>query len=169
MEEFRFEDLEPIAIPVTIGKKAYILREATGDDACKWRKYLFRSTKMEGGKPIMSMDTLADSEPLLLSYCMHEEYADKNGETKERKVDLQVIRAYAPSVLRVAVLACIGVESARPLRPLSYADRFRHPSCQCKASIKGQDARSEDRIRNRWTIKVGAEYPNESDKSGSTG
>jgi hypothetical protein len=100
MEEFRFEDLEPIAIPVTIGKKAYILREATGDDACKWRKYLFRSTKMEGGKPIMSMDTLADSEPLLLSYCMHEEYADKNGETKERKVDLQVIRAWPNRVIR---------------------------------------------------------------------
>lgn len=100
MEEFNFEDLEPIAIRVPIGKKSYILREATGDDACKWRKYLFRSTKMEGGKPIMSMETLADSEPLLLSYCMHEEYTDKDGQTKERKVDLAVIRAWPNRVIR---------------------------------------------------------------------
>lgn len=100
MDEFRFEDLEPISIPVTIGKNIYTLREASSDDACKWRKHLFRSSKMEGGKPVMSLDSISDSEPLLLSYCMYESYTDKFGTAKERKVDLQVVRSWPNRIVR---------------------------------------------------------------------
>ncbi len=100
MDEFRFEDLEPIAIPVTVRGKSYTLREASSDDACKWRKHLFRAARMEGGKPVMSLDSLSDSEPLLLSYCVWETVPDKNGTLGEKRVDLSTIRSWPNRYVR---------------------------------------------------------------------
>ena len=74
MEELNF-DLAPIEIPVTILKKKFILREASGDAACKYRNLQLRSTKMTGssdnkGLQITSIDGIADAEPLLVSMCL---------------------------------------------------------------------------------------------------
>lgn len=67
-------DITLIEIPVTLTerkeKKNYILREATGEAACKWQNKVFSSTKIgPDGKP-SSIGNVADIEPYLLSMCL---------------------------------------------------------------------------------------------------
>jgi len=64
-----FADLDLIEIPVEIGDKRYILREANGVVACKYRNAILACAKMEGGKAA-GFEGLADVEVLLVSLCL---------------------------------------------------------------------------------------------------
>lgn len=91
-----FSDLTPIEIPVKIGSKSYVLREASGDVACRYRNKLLQSTRFSDGKP-SSIEGMADAEPLLISLCLWEKYDDK-GATKERPVLLQEVRSWPSKI-----------------------------------------------------------------------
>ena len=102
MSALDFDDLAPIEERVSIGGKKYILREATGDAGCKYRNSLLKATKLgPDGKPV-SIEGMADSEPLLVSLCLFELYEQKgsNGvsETKERPTPLIVVRSWPARV-----------------------------------------------------------------------
>ncbi len=72
-EPLVFTDLSPIEIPATIGDKSYVLREATGNVACRYRNALLACTQLgPEGKP-SKITGMADVEPLLVSLCMFED------------------------------------------------------------------------------------------------
>jgi hypothetical protein len=97
-EPMIFEDLEPISIHVTLGKKKYLLREATEGVAVTWRNAMLKATKIgDKGRPTM-MDGIADAEPLLVSLCLFEE-GPMEGEFK-RNVPVGVIRGWKASIVK---------------------------------------------------------------------
>lgn len=80
-----FEDVAPLTVPVTIGKDEYVLKEASGDAACRWRNAQLRAARMVEGK-ITGVGDIADTEPLLVSLCLF---------TREGKpVPLATVRAW---------------------------------------------------------------------------
>lgn len=96
-EEFDY-DITPQEIPVTVGGKKYVLREATGDAACRYRNALLKSTKLgPEGKP-SHIDGMADVEPLLVSLCLYEKT------DPERLVALHLVRSW-PSRIQKALFA----------------------------------------------------------------
>ena len=65
-------DLEIIEVPVMLGGKSFVLKEATGAAACKYRNAMLGHTVLgESGKPV-SIKGMADIEPLLVSLCLFE-------------------------------------------------------------------------------------------------
>ncbi len=114
-----FDDLAPITVPVTIGTGTYLLKEATGDAACKFQNALLKATKLgPEGRPV-SLEGLADAEPLLVSMCLFEvvKITNKAGDvvTQERPVPLHVVRGWKNKVQkdlfnRIKVISDIGGE-----------------------------------------------------------
>lgn len=65
-----FSDLTPIQLKVRIGAQEYILREASGDAACRYRNALLECTELDSdGKPKV-LRNLANTETLLVSLCL---------------------------------------------------------------------------------------------------
>lgn len=89
--EMVFDDISLKEISVRIGTNDYILREATGDVACKYRNAMMRSTKLNAEGQPAYVDGFADIEPLLISMCLFQIL--KEGEaTKRIPVSLANVR-----------------------------------------------------------------------------
>lgn len=85
-----YDDLTPIEIPVSIGKKSYTLREASAGAACRYRNFMLSCGKLgPDGKPI-SLGDMQDAEPLLVSLCLFE----SNEDGKEIPVSLPAVRSW---------------------------------------------------------------------------
>lgn len=93
-DAMNFDDPTLREVPVKIGDKRFVLREASGDAACKWRNSILKATKLVDGKPA-SMDGLADGEPYLVSLCLFELNADG---LELRPVPLHVVRSWPARV-----------------------------------------------------------------------
>ncbi len=71
-EEIDYSNLEPIQIPVKVGKKQYILREASGDAHVQWRNAIDAATVYNEDGKRSGYKNLADVEPFLVSLCLVE-------------------------------------------------------------------------------------------------
>lgn len=61
-----------VEVPVTIGDKRYILREANGEAAIQYKNALAKATVFKDGK-VTSIAGINDAEPLLVSLCLFNE------------------------------------------------------------------------------------------------
>lgn len=111
-EELNFDDLAPIEIPVKVGGKAYLLREASGDAACKWRNALLKATRLgPEGKPV-SIDGMADTEPLLISLCLFETADNGDGSrTATKPVSIATIRSWPARVQAKLFAKCKDISA----------------------------------------------------------
>lgn len=92
-----FDGFTLVEIPVTILGKKYLIREASGDAACKYRNAVFKSTTMgPDGKPV-KIEGLADVQPLLVSLCLY--LVGENGEVGQL-VPLSVVRSWPDRIIR---------------------------------------------------------------------
>jgi hypothetical protein len=65
-------DLSVREVPVRMGGRRYLLREATAAAACQYRNAVLRSTRLDqDGKPEY-VDGLADAGPVLVAGCLFE-------------------------------------------------------------------------------------------------
>lgn len=86
-----FDSLELIEIPVTIGGKPYILREAGESSAARYKDAQLKGMKVvEGtdGSKTGVVDKINETRALLVSLCLFE----KVGDTGERNVSLMDIK-----------------------------------------------------------------------------
>lgn len=67
-----FSDPTPLAEPIVMGNKKYVLREASEGAVCKWRNVQIRSAKFDEKGKLSSPGDVADSEPTLVSECVFE-------------------------------------------------------------------------------------------------
>lgn len=72
-----FGDLAPIQVPITIRKVKWILLEASGDAATRFKNANMAAGRFSPDGQRISLVGLADSEPLLVSLCLYK--ADKDG------------------------------------------------------------------------------------------
>ncbi len=83
--------LELISISVEIGEDKYVLKEATGEAAAKWRNAVMDCAIMSAaGKP-KGVRNLANTEALLISLCMF----TRNGNL----VDVKTIRRWPSKIV----------------------------------------------------------------------
>lgn len=66
-----YDSLEPVTIPVRFNKKRYLLCEASEGAYCVYQSAVFKSLKMEGGKPVAA-EGISETDALLISQCLYE-------------------------------------------------------------------------------------------------
>lgn len=71
LEPIVIEDPDPKSVPVTIGGRKYLLKEATADAAVRYRNAAARAARMTDGK-VTGVDGIAEAEPLLVANCLFE-------------------------------------------------------------------------------------------------
>lgn len=70
LDEMRFDDIEPITVPVTLGKVQYMLHEPSGEAVGAYRDKLLERTQLDSeGNPI-KFGGVAQADLILLSYCL---------------------------------------------------------------------------------------------------
>lgn len=99
-------DLTPQELAVTIGGREYVLREASAEAARQYRNAASKGMKFDGnGKPVSLGDNPADAELLLVSQCLFERYPH-NGETRERPVQPNTVKAWPDRVTKALFGKC---------------------------------------------------------------
>jgi hypothetical protein len=100
VDEFVFDDITRKEAPVRVGGKQYVLLEANGDAAFRWRNACAKAAKMSSGK-VVGVGDIADTEALLVSMCLYE--TDEKGMWRQMpdgspdpkyQVPVQVIRSW---------------------------------------------------------------------------
>lgn len=100
-DDVDFSDLATIEITKNIGGKTYVIREASGDAACRYRNAQSKALKYNDGKVVAS-EGLADVDPLLVSMCLFEITGPKGAE-KYTPVPVAQIRAWPHRVQKYLV------------------------------------------------------------------
>lgn len=90
-------DLAVTEIPVELGERKYVLREASEGAACQFRNAITKAAKMADGK-VVGIENIGDVEPLLVSLCLFEVLPD--GGTKNIGVPIQVVRGWPARVVK---------------------------------------------------------------------
>lgn len=85
-----FDSPDPIRLPVKIGQKELILREASTDVAVRYRNASTRAAKMVDGK-LVGVDGVAEVLPILVQGCLFEVVTIGNART-ERQVLMTYVR-----------------------------------------------------------------------------
>lgn len=93
-----FDDIALIEIPVKIGDKKYVLREATGEAAAKYKNAQMACAKFNSeGKP-SGVGNMADTELLLVHLCLFE--TDPQGQATLINVPLPRVRSWPVRITR---------------------------------------------------------------------
>ncbi len=100
MEPMKFS-LDTIQIPVEIGDKEFVLREASGDTACKFTNARMACGQMGPDNTIASWRNIADTEPLLVSLCLFEIERGEDGSiTQEKPTQISQIRKWPSRITK---------------------------------------------------------------------
>jgi len=79
-------------VPVKIDNEEYVLKEATGSDACIYRNAMLNSTTLgTDGKPTGLKD-FANVEPLLVSLCLYN--------SEDRRVTLEAVNTWPSKIIK---------------------------------------------------------------------
>lgn len=70
MDEMVWEDLAPCEIPVRIGQKHYVLREASADAAAKFRSAASRAARFNEEGKLTHVEGLGETELVLVANCL---------------------------------------------------------------------------------------------------
>jgi hypothetical protein len=138
VDEFNFDTLAPIEVPVKIAGRNYVLREATGEAAGKYRAASLRGAEIThddetGQRTIKRLESAADVEPLLVSLCL---FDVTDG---ERTVSIETVKAWPARVQRALF------EKAKEISQLDEADDL--------AALERQAARLQARIERAKNAK----------------
>lgn len=93
-----FDDIAPIEIPVRIGDKSYILREATGEDARQWRNLNMKAAKFTSDGKVASMEGMADGQYFLVHRCIFSTNGD--GKRSDNPIPLVMIKSWPERIIK---------------------------------------------------------------------
>jgi hypothetical protein len=98
LSSLEWDDLEPIQVPVRVGQKRYVLREASEAAAATYRNAGLRSARMNDGK-VVGIEGAADVQALLVSLCLFHFVAGKDGQQLPIPVSLEAVRSWPARVV----------------------------------------------------------------------
>ncbi len=90
-EPMNFPDITLQEVPVTVGDKKYVLREASEHVAVQYRDMVLRAVKFTDGK-MSSADGLSAVEPKLVSMCLFDE--------EGKNVPIPTLLKWKPSIVK---------------------------------------------------------------------
>lgn len=113
-----FDDIAPIEVPVKRKGLNYVLCECDEGGAVKYRAASMRGVRLvetEDGQEVVMGDGQAESEPLLVSLCLHQVYPDG----RRRQVSLSEIKTWRPEEVkqlheRAKAISNLGEDSDDP-------------------------------------------------------
>lgn len=70
LSELCFDSLEPVEVPVAIGQKRYVLREASADAAAKFRSAASRAARFNEEGKLTHVEGLGETELVLVANCL---------------------------------------------------------------------------------------------------
>lgn len=94
MQPIVFDTVKRKEVPVTLEGTQYILRQASGDVAARYRNMVTKCTKLRDGK-VSGLEGVGDVEPQLVAWCLFRQ--TDNG---EQCVPLQEVRSWNEEVVR---------------------------------------------------------------------
>jgi hypothetical protein len=150
VEFMRFSDLTLREVSVEVDgppKRSFILRECKEGDAVRYRNEQMRAAKMHEGK-LVSLDGVANVEPLLVSMCLFEleEQEDRTTQeivTTERPVTIAEIREMPPRFVKQLF------EKAREISELGEQETIASIEARMEADRKKLvQLRGEDPAKN---------------------
>ncbi len=93
-------DLTVTEVPVTIAGEKYVLREASGDTACRYQNAQIACMRMTDGQ-VSKVTAIADTQPLLVSLCLLKLVQKPDSDEVERRlVAISVVRAWPSRVVK---------------------------------------------------------------------
>ena len=154
-ESFDFSDYQLVTIPVRIGDTAYILRQASGDAAVKYRDRVMSCTTFGKDGAATGVKGIAGVEPYLVSLCLFEV-----SEGKEKAVLEQTVRSWPNPLMKKLydkARAISGMEEVDQTRVL-LAKALSLPSSPVALAalqdyIEGLDS-AEFKTLQRWLGKT---------------
>lgn len=101
------EDIARIEVPVRVGGKDYVLREASEDAFRQYQNSIMRAGRFKNGEQV-GFEDIADSDSLLLSLCLFEGYEHPKGSTKlnYRPVLLKTVRDWPRRITKPLIDRC---------------------------------------------------------------
>lgn len=97
IDELDFDSVVSIEVPVKLNKQTYVLKEASGETAAKYKNAMLRATKLEDGK-VSAIDGMADSELLLVSLCLFRR-VERDGGTADEPVTVAFVKTLPSRVV----------------------------------------------------------------------
>ncbi len=100
MSEMSF-DLTATEVPVTIDGEDYVLREASGDTACRYQNAQVACMRMTDGQ-VSKVTAIADTQPLLVSLCLVKlvQKPDSDEPELRRPVPISTVRGWPSRVVK---------------------------------------------------------------------
>ena len=89
-----FGDIQPVEVPVNVGEKHYVLKEASGAAAVSYRNAMLRCTTLGADGRATKVDGMAETEPYLVSLCLF------TTDNPSRPVHINVIKSWPSRVQR---------------------------------------------------------------------
>lgn len=102
-EPIVFDDITPVEVPVKIGGQDYVLREASGDAATRYRNARANCTKFSGGEFAGVDGPIADAQPKLVSDCLFKIVVMPDGKTVFSKVEEKTVRAWPDRIQKALI------------------------------------------------------------------
>jgi hypothetical protein len=166
-QEMNFDDLQPIEIPVKFRNRRFGLREASGDSAVKYRNAMLDATRLgPDGKPI-SVKGMANIEPLLVSMCLIEYIADKDGKDRERPVSEAAVRSWPNRILKPLYEKCKAISALNEDDETEEALVRRIDELQKKLVVvrkgNGTDTDDENRTSQSFVTPTPSDTTNDED------
>lgn len=90
-DALEFNSSDPIEVPVKIGSDDYVLVEASGEAATKYRDAQIACTVLGPNGKVKGMKGIAELEPMLVSMCLHKVV---NGVREPKTVPAERIKSW---------------------------------------------------------------------------
>lgn len=97
-EELNFADITPIELPVTIGEKKYVLREADEETAAIFSNARLKGVQLDDGKVTGLPEDLAGVQSLLVSRCLFPYNVD--GKAANTPVPRDVVKSWPSRIVK---------------------------------------------------------------------
>jgi hypothetical protein len=120
-DEFNFDSLEAIEIPVTYKGQKYLLCDASGGTVAKYRAAMLSGAQMQRNHDkstkVSGMGGLADAEFILLAGCLW--VTDPSGARGKQNVDERVIRSWPnritePLCKKAKEISMVDADESKP-------------------------------------------------------
>lgn len=146
--ETEVEDLgstDIIERPVKVNNKNYVVVEADGDTASKFRGMQLSNFKISDGKAAGILPGLSDSELFLVSRCLFELFSDDKGTITRRAVPIAVIKLWPNRITsRIFEIAQEISELKEPETVEELRKQINELQAELDKKINDQQAGKED-------------------------
>lgn len=140
-EELNYDDLTLVEIPVTIGGKKYVLREADEETAEMFQNAQIKGARVQDGEMISLPTDVAGVQSLLVSRCLYQ--CDDDGKLFRQSVSRDIVKKWPSRVVKPLFEKAKEISELNEGVDLESLEKQRRQIDKQIAKIKAQSAKNE--------------------------